>query len=178
MLKLSWFYFGLSLKNSNYITYKTSSGYLLDNLAIAFNINSMLKNIAAVLNMTEDEIRNHPHLLVNAFDQEHRVLFWNQRCEDYFGVSAEEVMGKKLEELFPSIGSNEKMNHLERALSGFPVYIADDKYDRKEGYYDQVVLPLKDADGKVFAAMNVVIDLSFAKIKKGERLSLFSNNVL
>lgn len=151
---------------------------MLDNLAIAFNINSMLKNIAAVLNMTEDEIRNHPHLLVNAFDQDHRVLFWNQRCEDYFGVSAEEAMGKKLEELFPSIQNNKKMNHLERALSGFPVYIADDKYDRKEGYYDQVVLPLKDADGKVIAAMNVVIDLTFAKIRKGDRLSLFSNNVL
>jgi len=138
----------------------------------------MLKNIASVLNMTEDEIRNHPHLLVNAFDQEHRVLFWNQRCEDYFGVSAEEATGKKLEELFPSIQNNKKMNYLERALSGFPVYIADDKYDRREGYYDQVVLPLKDADGKVFAAMNVVVDLTFAKIKSVERSSIFGNNVL
>ena len=48
----------------------------------------------------------------------------------------------------------------------------------KEGYYDQVVLPLKDADGKVFAAMNVVIDLTFAKIKGVERSSIFGNNVL
>lgn len=138
----------------------------------------MLKNIAAILNMSEDEIKNHPHLLVNAFDQEHRILFWNKRCQEYFGIDAEQATGKTLEELFPSIRSNKKMNHLERALSGFPVYIADDKYDRKEGYYDQVVLPLKDGDGKVFAAMNVVIDLTFAKVKSAERLSLFGNNVL
>jgi len=138
----------------------------------------MLKKIASILNMTEDEIRNHPHLLINAFDQQHHVLFWNKKSEQYFGISEEEAMGKKLEDLFPNINSNKKMNHLEKALSGFPVYVADDKYDKKEGYYDQVLLPVKDSNGSILAALNVVVDLTFAKIKSAERLSLFSNNML
>jgi PAS domain-containing protein len=53
-----------------------------------------------MLNMTEGETRNHPHLLLNAFDQEHRVLFWNQMSEQYFGITEEEAMGKKAEDFF------------------------------------------------------------------------------
>jgi PAS domain S-box-containing protein len=138
----------------------------------------MLKKIASILNMTEDEIRNHPHLLIYAFDHQQHVLFCNKKSEQYFGISEEEAMGKKLEDLFPNINSNKKMNPLEKALSGFPVYVADDKYDKKEGYYDQVLLPVKDSNGSILAALNVVVDLTFAKIKSAERLSLFSNNML
>lgn len=131
----------------------------------------MLKDIAALLNMNEDEIRDHPHLLINVFDREHRVLFWNQRCEKYFGIREEEALGKTLEDLIPYTRNNKKMVYLEKALSGRPVYIADDRYDKQNGVYDQVVLPLKDEEGEVFAAVNIVIDL--AVMKSGNRKFAF-----
>jgi PAS domain S-box-containing protein len=124
---------------------------------------SMLKNIASLLNMSEDEIRSHPHLLINAFDKEHRVLFWNDRCEKYFGITEREALGKTLEDLIPYTRENKKMVYLKKALSGHPVYVADDRYDKKSGVYDQVVLPLKNDSGEVFGAVNIVIDLAVMK---------------
>lgn len=123
----------------------------------------MYREIAELMNMTEDEVRFSPHLLVNAFDVEHKVLFWNARCEKYFGISEKEAMGKKLEDIVPRVRNNKRMVHLERALSGLPVYLANGKYEKEDGRYDQVLFPIKDAGGKVIAAVNVVIDLDLVK---------------
>lgn len=132
----------------------------------------MLKDIAALLNMNEDEIRDHPHLLINVFDREHRVLFWNKKCEKYFGIREDEALGKTLEDILPYTRDNKKMVYLHKALSGHPVYIADDRYERQNGVYDQVVLPLKDDEGKVFAAVNIVIDLAVMK-NENRKFALF-----
>lgn len=129
-----------------------------------------VKEIAALINLSEDEIRFNRHLLINAFDPDHRVLFWNARCEEYFGISEEKAIGKKIEDLIPHARDNKKLVYLKRALSGEPVYVAGENYDIKDGQYDQVVLPVKDADGKVIAAVNIVIDLGFFKINEASRM--------
>jgi len=129
--------------------------------------------------MTEHEIRLHQRLLVNAFDQKHRVLFWNKKCETLFGISEQDVLGKVLEDLLPWTRGHEKMIHLHNALSGQPVYIADGKYEQYDNYYDQVVLPLKDREGSVFAALNIVIDLGnpAEKAKSRNNFSVLLNNM-
>jgi PAS domain S-box-containing protein len=119
----------------------------------------MLGRIAKIMDMTEEEIKNHPHLLVNVFDSDFRVIFWNRQCEKHFGITEVQVLGKKLEELVPGIMENEKTNHLRKALSGEPVYLVNVKYDNKAGTYDQVVIPVKNEGGSVFAVLNIIIDL-------------------
>jgi len=116
----------------------------------------MLPHITRLMNLTEDEIRNHPELLVNAFDHQHRVLFWNSHCERLFGIKEEEALGKKLEDLVPGITGNDKMIYLQRALCGESVYIDEDRYEKRNGHYAQIVLPLKNKKGKVIAAVNIV----------------------
>lgn len=129
----------------------------------------LVQYITGIMGMTEDEIRHHERLLVNAFDQEHRVLFWNKKCEKLFGISEEEAVGEILEDLLPWIRGHDKMIYLHNALSGQPVYVADDKYENTNNYYDQVVLPLKDMSGTVFAALNIVIDLGNPSEKSKSR---------
>jgi len=128
--------------------------------------------------MTESQIRFHERLLVNAFDKEHRILFWNKKCEIMFGIREEEALGEILEDLLPWTRGHEKMIYLHNALSGQPVYVADDKFDLNNNYYDQVVLPLKDNSGNVFAALNIVIDLGnpSGKASDRRRFSLLLNN--
>lgn len=91
----------------------------------------MLTYLTRLMNLTEDEIRYHPKLLVNAFDHQHRVLFWNYQCEQLFGIKEEDALGKKLEELIPYISNNQKMVYLEKALSGESVYIEEEGTKRK-----------------------------------------------
>lgn len=139
----------------------------------------LLQYITGIMGMTEDEIRVHQRLLVNAFDQEHRVLFWNKKCEMLFKISEQKAMGNRLEDLLPWTCGHEKMIYLHNALSGEPVYIADEKYPHSDNYYDQVVLPLKDIKGHVFAALNIVIDLnsSAGKADSRNRFSVVPTNI-
>ena len=106
--------------------------------------------------LSEEEVIHHPELLINALDKEHRVLFWNKKCEEYFGISDDHAIGKILEELIPSTRNHPKMKYLETALSGKTVFVAKNKYDRKNAHYSQILLPLKDGAGKVLAAINFV----------------------
>lgn len=116
----------------------------------------MLGKLTRIMNLTEDEIINHPGLLVNVFDHMHRVLFWNKKCEEFFGIKSEEALGKTLEDLLPETRNNKKMIRLDEALSGKEIFITDDKHDTRQLYYTQIVLPLKNQNGKVVAAANIV----------------------
>jgi PAS domain S-box-containing protein len=132
----------------------------------------MLGRITTIMDMTEEEIKNHPHLLVNVLDQEYRVLFWNMQCEQYFGITEAEALGNKIEDLLPGIMQNKKIDFVKRGLAGEPVYLVNVNYDRKVGSYDWVILPLKKEDGPVFAVLNIIIDLLRNREKSQEILYL------
>jgi len=139
----------------------------------------LLQYITGIMGMTENEIRFHERLLVNAFDHDLRVLFWNKKCEMLFNISEQKAIGTPLEDLLPWTRGHGKMALLYNALSGEPVYIADEKYPHNDSYYDQIVLPLKDIKGRVFAALNIVIDLGkpAEKANSRSRFSLALNNI-
>ena len=147
--------------------------YIRDKSDSKFLCNMLLRYITEIMGMTEDEIRFHQRLLVNVFDQDHRVLFWNKKCEMLFNICEQEALGKRLEEILPWTQGHDKMAYLHNALSGHPVYVADEKYEQSDNYYDQVVLPLKDIRGHVFAALNIVIDLGNPR-ENANRRSKFS----
>jgi PAS domain-containing protein len=123
----------------------------------------MLSSIARLLDISEQQVMDHPDLLINAFDREHRILFWNKRCEEYFDIKSDQAIGQILEDLIPSTRNHPKMKCLERAFSGKTVLVANDKYDRKNARYSQIVLPLKDDNGNVIAVINLVRTLRPAK---------------
>lgn len=116
----------------------------------------MLGKIMRIMNLTENEIINHPTLLVNVVDQQHRILFWNKKCEEFFCIKEQEALGKRLEDLVPHIRGHKKMDRLDEALSGKEVFITDEKYDTKDYYYTQFIFPIKNHNGKVVAAANIV----------------------
>jgi len=116
-----------------------------------------------LLSMTEEEIINHPDLLINVFDHDHYILLWNKQCENLFGIKEEDALGKKLEEIVPYTRNSQKMNRLNEALSGESVYVEDDKMDNSNYYYSQVVLPVRNSNGKIIAAVNVVRRIAIIK---------------
>jgi PAS domain S-box-containing protein len=116
----------------------------------------MLSSIARLLNISEHQVMHHPDLLINAFDAEHRILFWNKNCEKYFGITSHQALGQILEYLIPNTRNHPNMKCLEKAFAGKTVLVADEKYDRKNGRYSQILLPLKDNDDHVVAVINLV----------------------
>lgn len=116
----------------------------------------MLEAIKAYLGLSLDQIRSHPDLLINAFDQNHTIVLWNNKCEQYFGVTEAEALGNTLEAVLPFTKGHEKMMHLKRALLGKPVHIISDRYDKARGSYEQLVIPIKNKEGAVVAALNIL----------------------
>ena len=115
----------------------------------------MMGQLTRIMNLPEDQIINHPDLLINVLDHEHLILFWNKKCEEFFGIKEEQALGKRLEVLLPNSNNNPKMVRLNEAFSGKQVFITDDQYDSKN-YYTQILLPLKNQKGDVTAVVNIV----------------------
>ena len=71
-------------------------------LAVVRDI-SERKRLDAVLRESEHRFRalveNVPHLPVQGYDRQRRVIFWNQASELFYGYSSEEAMGRQLEDL-------------------------------------------------------------------------------
>lgn len=105
------------------------------------------------------EAKCNSEILINAFDPQHKIVLWNKKAEQYFGINAESAIGKKLEELVPYARKSDKFKHLLQALSGTPIYIANDKYERRHAFYEQWVLPVKK-NGEVIAVLNIVKDIN------------------
>lgn len=119
-----------------------------------------MEEFSSVLGMSVEEMKNHPELLINALDHGHRILFWNRRCEAHFGVEAEAALGRKLEDVLPFFKGHEKVLHFDRALMGQEVQVLNGHYELRTGQYEQRVIPVKDASGKVMAALNIVKTIS------------------
>lgn len=105
---------------------------------------------------TSDEMLSHQTLLINAIDEQHKIIFWNIQCEKHFGISKEQALGKRLEEIFPEVNDTEQMDRIKRAFAGREVMLFRQPYKRRYGFFDQQLIPLKDEDGKVVALLNVV----------------------
>jgi PAS domain S-box-containing protein len=119
-----------------------------------------MEELSTTIKMSTEEMQNHTQLLINAFDRDHRILFWNKKCETLFGIPAEKAVGKKLEELLPETKGNEKMVRLKRVFAGREMLILRDKYDHLNMYYEQRLIPVRDSKGNVVAAINVVKELA------------------
>jgi len=123
-----------------------------------------MEELSAITGLSVEEMRQHPELLINAFDKELRILFWNRRCEQLFGVEEAAALGHRLEDVLPYTKGHEKMALLHRALSGREVHILNGYYDKRSGKYEQRVIPVKDVTGRVIAALNIVRSIPFQAI--------------
>lgn len=94
--------------------------------------------------------------IVNAFDVDHRVLFWNKGCEDLFKIKREQAIGRVLEDLLPYVKTDRRNDVFYRAFRGQKIHVLKEKYKFSEGYYEQKIIPLKDEAGKVYAVVNLV----------------------
>lgn len=87
--------------------------------------------------------------LVNAFDAERKIVFWNRTCEQLFRIKKETAIGCVLEDLLPYVKTDPRRYYLDRAFRGQKIHVLKDKYKFTDGYYEQKLIPLKDENGKV-----------------------------
>ncbi|WP_276133956.1 ATP-binding protein [Polluticoccus soli] len=98
---------------------------------------------------------------VLAFDTQMQVISWNKTCEQFSGISKNEIMGRNLIEFFPEINNHEEViKAIDMAMRGFKTFVPAGKGSYGGGYFESHFIPLKDDRGEVFGVMNIKHDVS------------------
>lgn len=118
-----------------------------------------MQYLGGVIGLSLDEMQKHPSMIINAFDINHTILFWNDRCAAHFKISPDEALGKKLGDVLPWVKTDEKLLFIDRALLGKNMQIFKVPYRMKKGYYEQRIFAVRNEEGKVIAALNIVQDM-------------------
>ncbi len=97
-----------------------------------------------------------------AIDREYRYTLWNRAMEQFAGRRADEVLGRKVFEVFPFLREHGLDVAFERALAGETVTthaVPNELPDGSRRYHDRLYLPLR-ADGAIIGALGIVRDVT------------------
>lgn len=98
---------------------------------------------------------------ITVFDKDYRFLAWNKRAEENGGLRKEDVIGKSLFDVFPTVKDDaEFMQAQERSLAGEYVYIPAKRGIYSTSYQEWFYVPLKNEKGETYAVLNIIHDIS------------------
>lgn len=120
----------------------------------------------------EDKLRFHSDILaqansaVIATDMEGKITFWNPKAEELFGWSPQEVMGRRLQDITPSILEIDKAKEITDLLCEGETWIGEIAVKRRDGKELIVLLvdsPILDNEGEWVGAVGVSTDVTEQK---------------
>ena len=112
--------------------------------------------------------------IIAIYDKETRLLHANNRFLEHFKLMKENVIGKKLDEIFP--GSVEGQERLHKAFLGESLYYTAVKSSFSDAYFTSFVVPLRNVNEEIFAALVVAHDVTEI-IKTNEMLKVSANQL-
>jgi len=106
---------------------------------------------------------------IAVYDRQLKVLAWNRRAEEITGRKKDQVLGRKLFDIFPAVALDEELlkAHLD-ALEGNYVQVPVRKGIYTSNIYERFFIPMKDAAGNVYAIINIMHDVSELAIRNME----------
>jgi PAS domain S-box-containing protein len=106
---------------------------------------------------------------ITAIDTDMRFIIWNKTIEKAIGLRKEDVIGKKLLEVYPSVENHPNYKLVQAGLRGKPSY-SKEFTDPKTGVTAEIShIPLRDNEGKVTGLLIVSYDITEKK-KAAQRL--------
>jgi len=101
------------------------------------------------------------------YDREFRYVLWNHFMEELTGTPAEQVLGKKAQDLFPHLREQGVDRLLEQALAGETLVSQDIPYhipqSGKSGWVIGTYVPHRDAEGNIIGVIAMVHDITDRK---------------
>jgi PAS domain S-box-containing protein len=123
------------------------------------NVSKRTEELVAQKEFSEIIVNTSPGL-ITAYDTEMRILEFNKACEDLFGLKKENVIGKSYIDVFPAAQNTQGHKDLLRALDGEIIYNKHFQSAVTGRYYQNSIVPLKDGQGKVYAAVAISHDIT------------------
>jgi PAS domain S-box-containing protein len=121
-------------------------------LELRKNINERLRFIEGLVEASVDKII--------VMDRNMNYLIWNKRCEEYYGLKKEQVIGKNILEVFPGSFNEPAYADFKKALKGETVYIPADEETPEAHHHEVYLVPVKNETGEVIAVLWILHDLT------------------
>lgn len=114
-----------------------------------------------------DDIMSNAAEGIIVYDREMRCQVWNHFMENLTGLRADQVLGKRAADFFPTVGEQPVEDILARVFKGETVHIAETSYlvpgTEKQGWISASYRPQFDSKGHVTGVIGRVLDLSERK---------------
>lgn len=99
-----------------------------------------------------------------AFDMESKILLWNPGIERMSGIKAQDAIGKRIDEIMPSLEGMDVGEHIDAVLSGKRVGLRDIAFSipdtKREGFFRSLSAPTFDSSGAVAGGFSILVDTS------------------
>lgn len=96
---------------------------------------------------------NSSLILTAVFDTELRLIAYNDKCEEEFGIKREQVLGKKVDDVLPQVKGTLTYNSIVRALQGEFVHNPQYRSSVTGDFYESFMRPLRNEEGEIYAAL-------------------------
>ncbi len=110
--------------------------------------------------------------LIMAFDKDLRLISMNSRALERYKFALQDVIGRKVDEMFPSVADTLLYHDLQRALLGETIrHNSTRSLLNSEDYFDLHLLPLSDGAGGIYGVLCVahrITDNTEANLKISE----------
>lgn len=110
--------------------------------------------------------------LIMAFDKDERLIAMNKKALDRYGFILQDVTGRSIADLFPTVSGSLLHNDLRKALTGETIrYTRTKSLLNQDDFFDVHLLPLTDGGTGVYGALCVahkITDTAEANLKISE----------
>jgi PAS domain S-box-containing protein len=103
------------------------------------------------------------------YDKEMRFRSFNKACELKYGLNRNEVLGKKLLDIYPFAAGSQGYQDLQKALAGETIHNPIYKSAVTNIYYEDFLIPLKNKDDEVHSVLVIMHDIT-KNIESAEQL--------
>jgi PAS domain S-box-containing protein len=165
--------------------YFTSSGKISTNKKGEKVIAGMIQDIttAHILQLQLQSQKDFVEQLVDSsvncisvLDDQLRFVLWNKKCEQFYGIPREKVLGKRIEELFPELEVKWFTEASKKVIKGEPVIINEMYSVVTEKCLKINMLPIYDQEQNVSHVFTLVHDIT--DLKQTEEKLRFINTTL
>lgn len=132
------------------------AGFLQD-ITPEQELRRQLKDRELVFEQLADAARSR----ILVLDSDLNIVFWNRKCEEFFGISRKDILWKKIFDMFPQVAQSDYAEGAYRdALSGKKVILEGKRGMFKEQMLDIALLPRYNWEGKVTGVVALAYDVT------------------
>lgn len=93
-------------------------------------------------------------------NEENRIVFWNNQCEESYGLKRDSVIRRNFFEVFPKLREDNTVHDFQEALRGNAIHHYNIPSPFQSGYINVHRLPLRTSDSQVSGIMHIVQDVT------------------